>query len=81
VPEIWFTDEYKTQIGGKINSSRKDMRCVYCEKRKTAFKQGHSCIECDFKECSTRFHVRCAIKNGLIYDEDKMDEEHGCGDD
>ena len=78
MPEIWFTDEkYKTCIEGNLTKERQQLICSYCKgrnKKKVGF-----CIQCDYKDCSTSFHVRCAMDQELIKSWDEM-EDHMVGD-
>lgn len=73
MPEIWFEDEnLKTVVVGEIPKARSTLACNYC-KGKNQRKIG-CCIQCDFKDCHTSFHVRCAIKEELIKEWDEMDD-------
>ena len=68
-PDVWFTDEEKTNVEGKINTARFNLSCSVCKKQK----QG-SCIQCDYKDCSSSFHIRCAINKKLISDWTTMED-------
>lgn len=62
--EIWFEEddidlEY---FSGTLNLQRFKKTCYLC---KQGVNSG-SCIDCDYKNCKMSFHVRCAIKAGLI---------------
>lgn len=70
-PEIWFADELKTKIGGQLSKLRKQLRCGSCLKIKG------SCIQCDFKDCKKSWHVRCAVKKGVIGEWEQMQAELG----
>ena len=35
------------------------------------------CIQCDFKNCSLSYHVRCAVRRGLIEEWSKIEEKAG----
>ena len=73
MPEIWFTDEaLKNHISGEITKERTNLVCSYC-KGKNKKKVG-CCIQCDYKDCPTSFHVRCAIEQELIKSWDEMDD-------
>lgn len=39
------------------------------------------CIQCDFQNCSTAFHVRCAMRKELIKSYDDMDDQREDDDD
>lgn len=65
-PEIWFTDDTNTAIGGQINQRRKGLVCGVCKKH------SGSCVQCDFQKCHRSWHVRCAAKNGYIKPFDVM---------
>lgn len=69
-PEIWFDNEQKTLVGGKLNKDRFGLFCYICKKKK---KSAGSCIQCDYKDCAFNFHVRCAMKESLIMRWDDMD--------
>jgi len=47
---IWFTDDFKNQIGGTMPELKKEGTKIYC----------------DFKNCGRGYLVRNAIKNGMI---------------
>jgi len=40
-----------------------------------------SVLQCDFRECTVSFHVRCAIKEEIIKDWDSMNENRVKEDD
>ncbi len=66
--EIWFEeDDNKIRsFGGTLDFERFNLKCTICQE------QHGSCIECDISTCRTPFHVRCAIKEGLILSEEEM---------
>jgi len=68
-PDIWFADEEKTRVEGKINTSRFQLNCSICKRQKSG-----TCIQCDYKDCSISFHVRCAMRKELIRDWEAMSE-------
>ena len=70
-PEIWFTDDYKNKIAGKVASFRQEINCQRCHKAEG------SCIQCDFKNCGRSYHVRCAIKRDLIGSWEEMHKRLG----
>ena len=70
-PEIWFKNETIDVIEGAINKERFDLKCGRCR-----VSEG-SCIQCDYKSCSTSYHVRCAIRMGRIECWDKMHNKIG----
>ena len=47
-------------FGGRLALRRYDYRCIICKQP-----EGR-CIDCDLKSCKDKFHVRCAIQEGLI---------------
>lgn len=57
ISDIWFDSDAKTTVNGKIMKKRFDLTCGLCKK-----KEG-SILQCDFKNCTKSFHVRCAIKS------------------
>ncbi len=58
-------------IEGAINKERFDLKCGRCR-----VPEG-SCIQCDYKSCSSSVHVRCAIRSGRIESWDKMHDKIG----
>eukprot|EP00347_Sterkiella_histriomuscorum_P014716 403359825 len=75
-PDIYFTDKYKNKIEGVLNSKRYELQCNMCHRPKA---QG-CCIQCDFKNCSASYHVRCAVRRGVIEEWDKIQEKAGVED-
>ena len=68
--DVWFSDEDKTKIDGKINLPEHEaLRCSIC-----CLKNAGACIQCDYKDCTRAFHVRCAIREKLIRDWESMDD-------
>jgi len=59
-PEIWFKDDEKKEIQGFLNKDRFTINCSRCKKTEG------SCMQCDYKACSSSMHARCAIKAGRI---------------
>ena len=47
-------------FSGRLNLKRYEYVCIICK-----VAEG-SCIDCDLKSCKDKFHVRCAIQEGLI---------------
>ena len=47
-------------LGGKLRFDHYSLTCEICNK-----KQG-ACIQCDYRDCTAAFHVRCAIDAGII---------------
>ena len=70
MPEISYENKNNDRIQGRINPNRKGLFCYICKDRK---KSGYL-LQCDFQECTTSFHVRCAMKTELIKDWEKMEE-------
>ena len=63
--EIWFEDEdKKDKIAG---TPGKRSKCEFCTK------DGVLCVKCDMGGCNKKFCVRCAVKQGVIKDDDEMD--------
>ena len=73
MPEIWFNENSdKTIVEGNLTAERQKLTCSYCKgknKRRIGF-----CIQCDYKDCHTSFHVRCAIQQDLIRSWDEMED-------
>lgn len=69
-PEIWFTDDSRTAVDGKIDERRFKLFCYICRKKSSG-----SCLQCDYKDCHFAFHVRCAMEKDLIRDWEKMDNQ------
>lgn len=69
-PEIYFSDEYKTKIAGSLNKKRFELCCSFCRKRTGR----GACIQCDYKTCGASYHVRCAVRKGLIIEWSQMEE-------
>lgn len=46
-----------------IPDTRKSLKCVYCHK--TTKQNFGACIQCSFENCSTSFHVTCALLAGV----------------
>ena len=63
IPEMWFTDQKKTTLQGCIPKDRFELA-----------KTG-AYINCDYKNCRKAYHVRQAIRQGLIYKWDDMLED------
>lgn len=61
--EIFYTDKTLTQVSGQPDDICSKLCCSYCKlgKKSKGLK-----IQCDYKTCTTAFHVRCAIYNNLI---------------
>jgi hypothetical protein len=68
-PDIYFTDDHKTLLEGVINKRRFRLMCNYCRKSGKG-----ACIQCDYKTCSQSYHVRCAVRKGIIKEWSKMEE-------
>lgn len=64
MPDIWFKtgSDYKI-VEGKQTQGRGSLSCCFCRRRS---KHNNYCIQCDYKDCPTSFHVRCAISEKLI---------------
>lgn len=75
-PEIWFIDEFKNQIAGQVSQFKQELKCLKCVNKGSKASYGAK-IQCDFKCCTKSYHVRCAIKLGLIRTWDEMDERSG----
>ena len=76
MPEIWYADESKEIIEGQINHDRKNLFCSICKDKK---KPGYL-LQCDFKNCLTKFHIRCAMEHGMIKEWEQMNECREKGD-
>lgn len=68
-PDIYFTDDSKTKIAGVLNKKRFELHCHQC--RKTG--KG-ACIQCDYKTCGVSYHVRCAVRRGIIKEWEEMED-------
>ena len=71
LPDIWFDNDEKTKVGGNLTKKRFSLSCTFCN-RKGKRNRGGSCIQCDYKDCTVSFHVRCAINHGIIKSWDLM---------
>ena len=76
-PEVWFLDSNTLEIDGDIALPRFNNTCYVCRSKKNT----GSCISCDYKDCQLNFHVRCAIKKGLIKNYDEMIQQKHHEDD
>jgi hypothetical protein len=72
-PDIWFVDDKRQKIGGKVAQSKFDLTCSKCRTKEGA------CIQCDFKNCARSYHIRCAIRQDMIKSWEEM-ESRVCGD-
>eukprot|EP00347_Sterkiella_histriomuscorum_P013471 403364586 len=71
LPDVWFTDELKNIIDGKIFANeRQTLQCYICRKKSTG-----ACIQCDYKNCQQAFHVRCAMTKDIIKDWKTMNQQ------
>ena len=68
-PEVYFTDDLKTTIKGQLNKKRFEIKCNSCHKTGKG-----ACIQCDYKNCHLSYHVRCAVRMGMIKEWEKMEE-------
>ena len=75
-PDIYYTDDLRSNVAGVLNEKRFDLHCHYC--RKTG--KG-ACIQCDYKCCHRSYHVRCAVRRGMIKEWNEMEEKLEVKDD
>ena len=68
-PEIWFEgdNDSKVNLFG-MDKERFKLKCSICKSLRG------SCIQCDYKDCTCSFHVRCAKKENLISEWESMSE-------
>ncbi|CDW76823.1 phd zinc finger-containing protein [Stylonychia lemnae] len=71
-PDIYFTDAKKNKVEGVLNKQRFELNCQKCHKKGKG-----TCIQCDYKNCSRSYHVRCAVRRGLIQEWEKMEDKAG----
>ncbi|CDW90174.1 phd zinc finger-containing protein [Stylonychia lemnae] len=71
-PDIYFNDEKVEGVSGDVQPQRFQLSCNMCK----VSGQG-ACIQCDFKSCSRSYHVRCAVKRGLIDQWSTYEEKYG----
>ncbi|CAI2367107.1 unnamed protein product [Moneuplotes crassus] len=70
IPEIWFNDENdKIENLSQLDFENDLKSCSICRRKEKIT------IQCDYDNCQKWFHVSCAIKNKLIFDHKKMEEE------
>ncbi|TNV84149.1 hypothetical protein FGO68_gene12006 [Halteria grandinella] len=62
IPNIWFKDDDKTVVDGKISDQCYKLKCYICR----APNGTGYCVQCDYKCCQRPFHIRCGIDKGLI---------------
>ena len=60
--------------GGTLNPSKFGHLCYLCKKT------DGQCVKCDLTSCGREFHVRCAMRKGLIKSMEQMDAELRLGD-
>jgi hypothetical protein len=73
MPSIWFVEKQaKNSLGvletvrdtkvidGLVPKSQFTLTCSIC--KKLSKRNPSACVQCDFQNCCTSFHVRCAIK-------------------
>lgn len=86
MPSIWFVEKKAenslgvvetvkdTQtIDGFVPKSNFTLYCSICKKQSK--KNPSACVQCDYQNCCTSFHVRCAIKKKLIQSWEKMNQQ------
>ena len=59
-------------LEGRVPPMLKTLTCSIC--RKSPKQHPGACIQCDYKDCTVSFHVRCAIKKRIIQDWDRMND-------
>ena len=69
MPELWYININDARTGkmirnanveGQPNNQRKNLPCKICKK-----KSGYV-LQCDYQDCFHQFHVRCAMRDGII---------------
>ena len=79
IKSIWFTNANNSHVTGEVNGAIKfkfqeneenivKRPCSICDQESNV----HGMIQCDRANCKTEFHVRCAIKEGMITDWQEM---------
>lgn len=68
-PDIYFIDETKTKVEGVLDKKRFDLVCNMCRKSGKG-----CCIQCDYKLCTMSYHVRCAVRRGIIKEWEQIEE-------
>jgi len=61
-------------IEGKVHDDLFRVNCSICAK---AGKNHGACIQCNYRDCTASFHVRCAMMSGIIKAWDQMNEQRG----
>ena len=51
-----------TSLGGQLSPDAYKLTCTICKRNG----KNSACIQCDFRDCRTAFHVRCAIDKDFI---------------
>jgi hypothetical protein len=64
-----------TKVVNVITPDYYKLNCVYFNSKKgvPCLKRGGACIQCDYGKCTEAFHVKCALRNGLIVSFDVME--------
>ena len=70
---MWFEDEEKEHVVGRLsggmNDTKSKKKCSYCS-------IGGGLFSCDHYKCTRKYHVRCAVKLGIIYSYDQMNKDY-----
>ncbi|XP_065100471.1 lysine-specific demethylase 4B isoform X2 [Paramisgurnus dabryanus] len=66
VPEVRFVNAVEREPVDvtAVPDTRKSLKCVYCHK--TTKQNFGACIQCSADNCSTSFHVTCALLAGVV---------------
>nr|XP_055072587.1 lysine-specific demethylase 4B isoform X1 [Misgurnus anguillicaudatus] len=66
VPEVRFVNAVEREPVDvtAVPDTRKSLKCVYCHK--TTKQTFGACIQCSADNCSTSFHVTCALLAGVV---------------
>ncbi|TNV85459.1 hypothetical protein FGO68_gene6208 [Halteria grandinella] len=72
-PDINFKNNDKTVIEGQLNKQRFALSCGKCKHDLLKSNIG-ACIQCDQSGCTKSYHVRCAVKIGMIQDWDTIEK-------
>ncbi|CDW90175.1 phd zinc finger-containing protein [Stylonychia lemnae] len=70
--DIYYTDQLKEAISGEVMPQRYHLACNKCKVSNIG-----ACIQCDFKNCPRSYHVRCAVRRGLIHEWSEYEERYG----
>jgi hypothetical protein len=74
-PDISFKTSEKNSIEGQLNKKRFQLKCGRCKSlRHSKDEDSGACIQCAKPDCSRSYHVRCAVKSGMIQEWDLIEK-------